>query len=73
MYFKFHYSQLFYIDSFMPIVIRCKNCGEVFYIGYNIINLERFVSSLEICKYCGKKLDISNNLKIVIRSIDEEQ
>jgi len=57
----------------MPIVIRCKNCGEIFYIGYNIINLEKFVSSLEICKYCGKKLEIGKNLKIIIRPIDEDQ
>lgn len=57
----------------MPIVIRCKNCGEIFYIGYNIINLDKFVSSLEICKYCGKKLDAGKNLKIIIRPIDEDQ
>ena len=56
----------------MPIVIRCSNCGEIFYIGYNIIDLRKFVSSLESCRYCGKKLDVSKDLKIIIKPVDEE-
>ena len=57
----------------MPIVIKCKNCGEVFYIGYSLIDLSKFIGSLEECRRCGRKLDISKDIKLVIRLIEEKR
>jgi len=41
----------------MPIIIRCKKCGETYHIGPDPVSINRFIELIEMCRSCGHKMN----------------
>jgi len=56
----------------MPLIVKCSNCGYIFYYSSNVIPLEEILASLpQRCLRCGKPLkkklkemDVEKDIKI---------
>jgi len=46
----------------MPIIIRCKNCGTIYYYGSKPVPIEIYIKTINICKKCGAP---------IVKSIDK--
>ena len=62
----------------MPIIIKCKGCGEVIYIGHSIPSLKQFFNAIDKCNKCGRPFtytnfkDIDVDVKPAFEPIDDQ-
>jgi DNA-directed RNA polymerase subunit RPC12/RpoP len=56
----------------MPFIIKCANCGYLFYYGLSIESLETILKPLNKCPQCGKKIEKDpSKIKTIIEAYRE--
>ncbi len=55
----------------MPIIVKCKECGEIYYIGFTLVNINQIISTLETCRNCGRRFGEINDIDIEVSPLTD--